>query len=62
MIRKGDRVRIRPEWRDPGDDQFVWVATEDEDGGRVRISPANIGLAILPTQVVDTSMLEPEQP
>jgi len=33
MIKKGDRIRIKPEWQDPGDDKFIWVALEDEDGG-----------------------------
>lgn len=59
-IRKGDRVFIKPEWQDAGDDQFIWIALEDEDGGRVRISPINgVWLAGAPTnQVVETSMLE----
>jgi hypothetical protein len=34
-IRKGDRIGIKPEWQDPGDDKFLWVGLEDEDGGRV---------------------------
>ena len=25
-FRRGDRIRIRPEWQDPGDDEFGWVA------------------------------------
>jgi hypothetical protein len=57
-IRKGDTIRIKPEWQDPGDDNFIWVALEDEDGGRVRITPTNTGLPIPPNQVVDTNMLE----
>lgn len=58
-IKKGDPVRIKPEYQDPGDDEFEWVATEDEDGGRVRISPSNIGLNIRPNTVVTVDMLEP---
>jgi hypothetical protein len=57
-IRKDDRIRIKPEWQEPGDDKFIWVAVEDEDGGRVRIAPANIGLTIPANQVVDTRMAE----
>jgi hypothetical protein len=57
-IRKGDTIRIKPEWQDPGDEKFVWVALEDEDGGRVRIAPINTGLAIPPNQVVNTNMVE----
>jgi hypothetical protein len=57
-IRKGDRVRIRPEWQDEGDEEFSWIATEDEDGGRVSISPLNSGLSIPPVQRVTTEMIE----
>jgi hypothetical protein len=58
MIKKGDRIRIKPQWQDPGDDKFIWVALEDEDGGRVRIAPINTGLTFPPNQVVETSMVE----
>jgi Gene product 88 len=37
-IRKGDRVTIRQEWRDVGDECFTWVARNDEEKGRVDIS------------------------
>ena len=57
-IRKGDTIRIKPEWQDPGDDKFIWVALEDEDGGRVRIAPTNTGLTFRPNQIVDTNMVE----
>ena len=57
MIHAGDRVYIRPEWQDAGDDEFVWTAIEDEDGGRVLISPEIPDMAIQPVQVVQTSML-----
>ena len=58
-VRRGDRVRIRPEWQDPGDDEFTWVALEDEDGGRVRIAPVMPDLCIPPNYVVTTDMIEP---
>lgn len=58
MIAAGDQVFIKPEFQDAGDDQFTWQAIEDEDGGRVRIAPINIGLPITPNQVVETRMLE----
>lgn len=60
MIKKGDTVRIKPEWQDAGDDTLHWIAIEDEDGGRVRITPTNTGLEFPPNQVVETSMLEHE--
>lgn len=58
LIVKGDTVRILPQWQDPGDDALHWIATEDEDGGRVRIAPTNTGLSIAPNYIVLTTMLE----
>jgi len=57
MIRKGDRVWIKPHWQDPGDDAIVFVATEDEDGGRVSIE-AQLGWPINPVQRVNVDMLD----
>ena len=57
MIRKGQKVRIRPEWQDAGDDQFTWVALEDEDGGRVKVMPLIPDLTYPPVTVVETRML-----
>ena len=56
-IQRGDRIRIKPEWRDPGDEEFIWMALEDENGGRVRIAPV-MELPYLPNQVVTTDMIE----
>lgn len=56
MIRKGDRVYVRPEFQDPGDSEITFLAVEDEDGGRVKIM-AKLGMPIEPTQVVETRML-----
>lgn len=56
MIAKNDVVRIRAEWQDAGDDQIVFRALHDEDGGRVSIV-AELGLPINPVQVVETRML-----
>jgi hypothetical protein len=56
-IRKGDVVRIQPEWSDPGDETISWVAAEDQDGGRVRIM-AQLGLPLNPTQVVLVEWVE----
>lgn len=60
MIKKGDTVRIKPEWQDKGDSDLHWIAIEDEDGGRVRIAPTNTGLTFPPNHTVVTSMLEPQ--
>jgi hypothetical protein len=56
-IMRGDRVFIKPEWQDAGDDKLTWVAVEDSDGGRVTITPIDSRLAIKPQYRVDVSML-----
>ena len=57
MIHKNKIVKIKREFQDAGDDQFVRVAIEDEDGGRVLIV-ALCGLPINPTEIIPTYMLE----
>jgi len=59
MIKAKEVVQIKPEFQDKGDSDLVWIALEDEDGGRVRIAPVNTGLAFPPNQVVTTEMLVP---
>lgn len=60
LIKKGDKVRIKKEWQDAGDEKFNWVAVDDEEKGRVMIMATNTGLTIPGTQVVLRSMLEAE--
>lgn len=57
MIRKGDKIQIRPEWQDAGDCNFNWIAAEDEQNGRVAIMPLGTGLAIAPSYVVKVEWL-----
>lgn len=57
-IRKGDIVNILPAFRDPGDEKFTWVAADDEEKGRVSITPLGTGLAIAPRQTVEARMVE----
>ena len=59
-IKQGDRVYIRAPFRDPGDENFVWIATDDESEGRVSISPQGTGLFIAPIQTVETAALSLE--
>ena len=58
MIRKGQRVHIKPEWQDEGDDEHPWIAVEDENGGRIKIAPIMPdGFAIQPVTLVEIRML-----
>ena len=57
-IKRGDRVSIKPEWQDPGDNEFAWVALEDEHGDRVRIAPVMPDVRYPPNHVVNTDMIE----
>lgn len=57
MIRKGDIVKFKPEWRDGGDEEVIFVAIEDEDGGRLMVQ-AQLGLAINPIQVLSVEMIQ----
>jgi hypothetical protein len=60
-ICKGDRIEILPEWQDPGDDKYEWYATDDEDGGRVSITPV-MDLPYPPVHRVRTSMIRKVEP
>ena len=55
-IKKGDVVTINPDWLDDGDDTIVFIAVENEDGGRVLIE-AQIGFTHNPRQIVTVDML-----
>ena len=56
-IKKGDVVTINPDWCDDGDNSIIFIAVEDEDGGRVLIE-AQIGFKHNPRQVVTVAMLK----
>jgi hypothetical protein len=55
----GEKVRIRPEFQDPGDDQFERIVIEaPADSPRVLIRTLIPGMEIQPTETVEASMLE----
>ena len=58
-IKKGDIVRIKPEWQDPGDDKYTFVAIEDQQGDTVRIGCVDVwpDFPLIPNQLVRVSML-----
>jgi len=47
-----------PQWQDPGDDEFEWEASEDEDGGRVMVRGLLPNFPIHPTFRLNSSTLE----
>lgn len=58
MIRKGDILRIVPEWQDAGDDKRTFVARSDQRGDRVDISCLEEShLPIWPLSCVKTYMV-----
>ncbi len=61
MIRQGDKLRIKPEWQDKGDEGRVYVAVDSEEKGRVAITSHIEGWTIQPTHVVRVEMVEAVQ-
>ena len=57
MIKQGQIVEIKEQYQDDGDDQFTWVAVDDEEKGRVTITPTDIALEIKPQYVVNVEWL-----
>ena len=59
MIKKGDYLIIKREWRDAGDEGFTWVARSDEEKVRVDISAVELAhLPLWPVQTVRVDMVE----
>lgn len=58
-FKKGDPIRIRPEWQDPGDGNFEHYADSDEEKGRVDMVTVIPGWTFLPVSTVFVYMLEP---
>lgn len=50
-ICKGDVVEFLPQHRDEGDEDFIWVAVDDEHKGRVTLAVLGTNLRIPPTTV-----------
>ena len=57
-LKVGDRVRIVPEWQDPGDDQYERLVIEAPvDSTRVLIRALIPDMTIQPTEWIEASML-----
>jgi hypothetical protein len=62
--KKGQQIKIRPQWQDKGDGDYDWHVAEDQDprGGRVVVhSSATKDWKIRPTHVVTPDMIEPHK-
>jgi hypothetical protein len=57
MIKKGDRIDIKPEWQDAGDENYVWVAVDDEEKGFVTITPISMPVGLRTRSVVGVEMI-----
>lgn len=57
-IRKGDFVEILASFQDEGDDEFRWLALDDEEKGRVTIAALGTNLGMAPTTVVRTEWVK----
>lgn len=58
LIKKGDKVKIKKEWLEPGEEKFEYIAVDNEEKGRVGIKAINTGLSFPPVNVVMRTMLE----
>lgn len=58
MYRRGDIVEILTEFQDPDDSTFTWVVLNDEDRGRVDITPIDITLTIKPIYTLKTVQIK----
>jgi hypothetical protein len=58
VLKVGDRVRIKPEWEDEGDDEFERVVIEaPENSPRVLIKTLIPGFEYPPTERIEISKL-----
>ena len=58
MIKQGDIITIKPEWRNARNARFTWVARNDEEHGRVDISAELAYMDVWPAQTVRSEMIE----
>ncbi|MBQ8479433.1 MAG: hypothetical protein IJ503_03485 [Akkermansia sp.] len=57
-IKRGDIVRIREEWLDPGEDgSITYVVLKERGSGHVLVQALGTGLPLAPTYVYDVAWL-----
>lgn len=58
VLKVGDRVRIKPEWQDEGDDEFERIVSEaPENSPQVLIKTLIPGFEYSPTERIEISKL-----
>ncbi len=57
-LKKGERITIKPGWRDAGDENREWFCYDDEEKGRVGIYTPMPEMRIQPWQTVSADMVE----
>lgn len=62
MFNREDRVEILDGYKDPGDDEFVWIVQGDEEKGRLDIVLVNIGMVLKPVYVVKVDWIRHAEP
>ena len=60
MIKQGDRVYIKPEWQDAGDESIEFIAVEILDSQEIKIlvSDRNSSMYIVPTFLLTGKMID----
>ncbi len=58
MFKRGNQVEILPEFQDEGDDSFTWIVLDDEEKGRVDITPIDINMKLKPIYTVKVEQIK----
>lgn len=59
MIRRGDKIRFKPEWREPGDAAQYYAHSDEWDDGRVQVTTLPTeALPLPPINTVRVDMIE----
>ena len=57
LVRAGQVIRLLPHFYDEGDEEFEFIAVDDEEKGRVLVQ-VQVDLPIKPTQIVYSYMID----
>jgi hypothetical protein len=58
IIKAGDVITFKPEWRDRGDEKYTFRALEDEEDGSLRVVAEIPGFALQPNSIARTAWIE----